>query len=161
MSHLLLLIIGLSAFWVLLSGFWDNLLLLSLGVASVLLVALLDWRSTSSNPEPYRLAVLHRLPLYWSWLLVAIVSSNIDVMKRILFPRRFPIDPQFTRIPYTQHSSLGVAIFANSITLTPGTVAIEVDDTHILVHALTGEAARDLARGEMDRRVTRLERCEG
>jgi multicomponent Na+:H+ antiporter subunit E len=48
-------------------------------------------------------------------------------------------------------------IYANSITLTPGTVSVEVEEGEITVHALTGETAAALIEGSMDRRVTRLE----
>ena len=61
------------------------------------------------------------------------------------------------RVRATQRSELGNTIFANSITLTPGTVALDVRGGSILVHALTDEAAAGLADGVMDSRVSRLE----
>ena len=61
------------------------------------------------------------------------------------------------RIRASQKTDLGLAIHANSITLTPGTLSLDVRQRTILVHALTREAAEELAAGEMDRRVTRLE----
>ena len=48
-------------------------------------------------------------------------------------------------------------IYANSITLTPGTVSVELDGTEILVHALSAEAADELRQGVMNRFVTGLE----
>jgi multicomponent Na+:H+ antiporter subunit E len=61
------------------------------------------------------------------------------------------------RVKTSQRRDAGRVIYANCITLTPGTVSIDVTGDEIVVHALTREAARDLASGEMDRRVTRYE----
>jgi multicomponent Na+:H+ antiporter subunit E len=55
---------------------------------------------------------------------------------------------------------VGVATYANSITLTPGTISVDVREGEILVHALTKEGAAGLLSGEMDRRVTRFEGAE-
>ncbi len=158
MSRLLFMTISLVLFWLLLSGFWDNPLLLSLGAVSVLLAVVIDRQAQKADPAHYPLGFLYRLPRYWFWLLGEIITSNFDVMKRILFPQRYPIDPQFAEIAYTQKSRVAIATFSNSITLTPGTVAISTSNTHILVHALTAEAALSLADGEMDWRVSALER---
>jgi multicomponent Na+:H+ antiporter subunit E len=62
------------------------------------------------------------------------------------------------RIPISQKTDVGRTVFANSITLTPGTISVEVGRDEILVHALTRSGARELAAGEMDRRVTKFER---
>ncbi|HAC35441.1 MAG TPA: cation transporter, partial [Gammaproteobacteria bacterium] len=60
-------------------------------------------------------------------------------------------------VPLTQKSDIGRVIYANSITLTPGTISLEVDDSRIKVHALTAAGEEGLADGEMDRRVTAVE----
>ncbi len=85
-----------------------------------------------------------------------IVKSAWDVSRRILDPR-LPISPTLARFAPSQKSELGLVIHANSITLTPGTIAVEVDDGELLVHALTESGAAGLSGSEMDRRVTRLE----
>ena len=100
--------------------------------------------------------ILGHAALYAPWLAWAIVKANMDVTRRILSPS-MPISPTLVEVPATQHNQLGQVIFANSITLTPGTVSVDVEDGIITVHALTREAADELATGEMDRRVTRLE----
>ena len=89
-------------------------------------------------------------------LLWAIVKANIDVAWRILRPT-MPISPRLIEVSAGQSSDLGRVIYANSITLTPGTVSVEMDGGKILVHALTKEAADDVESGDMDRRVTKLE----
>ena len=61
------------------------------------------------------------------------------------------------RVRALQKTPLGQTIFANSITLTPGTLSLEVEDGSVLVHALTAESAAGVLEGSMNRRVARLE----
>jgi multicomponent Na+:H+ antiporter subunit E len=91
--------------------------------------------------------------VYWPWLMWQIVLANIDVARRVLSPA-LPISPTLFRVKTSQKSDLGKVIYANSITLTPGTISMDVTGDEILVHALTREAAQSLKEGEMDRRVT-------
>ena len=93
---------------------------------------------------------------YAPWLFKEIVLANIDVACRILTPS-LPIRPRMIRIKSSQKGDLGRVIFANSITLTPGTVSVDLVGNEFVVHALTEAAAADDASGEMDRRVTALE----
>lgn len=157
MSYFLILAASLYLFWLLLSGFWTNSLLLALGGVSTLLAAYLGWRIEQRDPRQISLKMLLRLPAYWAWLFVEIVKANIDVVKRIWRPSAYPISPTLLRLATSQKSRTGRTTYANSITLTPGTVAVEVTESDILVHALTSDAAKDLARGEMDKQVTRAE----
>ena len=157
MSYFLLLAASLYLFWLLLSGFWDSGLLLALGGVSTLLAAYLGWHIEQRDPRQISLKMLLRLPAYWAWLLIEIVKANIDVVKRIWRPSHYPISPTLIRLAASQKSRTGRTTYANSITLTPGTVAVEVTESEILVHALTHAAAKDLQRGEMDRKVTRVE----
>ena len=159
MSHLRLLIVGLLVFWLLLSGYWDNLLLLSLGAVSVGVVAYMDWRIERVYPLKSVLKIMSQLPSYMLWLFVEVIKANLDVLKRIWFPGRFPIAPVLEWVPMTQQTRLGKTIYANSVTLTPGTVSVRVlEDSQLLVHALSGEAMDELKTGAMDLRVSKLER---
>jgi multicomponent Na+:H+ antiporter subunit E len=79
------------------------------------------------------------------------------VVLRILVPSK-GISPKVFTVPTTQVSDLTRSVYANSITLTPGTIAINVTGDVITVHALSREGAEDLARGEMDAKVSALER---
>ena len=85
-----------------------------------------------------------------------IVVSNLAVAKVIMSPS-LPIHPRIVRVTGTQRTATGQVIYANSITLTPGTVTLDVRGDKFLVHALTSESAQGLLSGEMDERVTRLE----
>jgi multicomponent Na+:H+ antiporter subunit E len=106
--------------------------------------------------EGYPFQLSWRLVGYWPWLFKEIAKSAWDVSKIILNPR-LPISPTLVRAPTSQKSTVGVVTYANSITLTPGTISVEVNKGEILVHALTRESADGLLEGEMDRRVTRFE----
>ena len=143
--------------WVLLSGIIEPLLL-SLGVASGLAVAWLKARADRDDREPVYFALrVERLPGYLLWLSWEIVKSNIDVSRRILLPR-LPIAPAVRWLPASQRSELTRVIYADSITLTPGTLSIDLEEGAVEVHALTESALDALERGEMDARVCRLDR---
>jgi multicomponent Na+:H+ antiporter subunit E len=145
--------------WLLLSGYFDVPLLLAFGVLSGVLVVLIAWRVEKLDPEgqPLRPKIGPQIILYWPWLLWQIVLANLDVAKRILDPK-LPISPTMITLKPTQHSEMGQVIYANSITLTPGTVTTSLSEGVLEVHALTREAAESLLEGDMDRRVTALER---
>lgn len=157
MLYFLSLVAVLFGFWLLLSGLWDHGLLLGLGLVSSAFVAWIGTRLESPGGDGFEPGMLLRLPRYLGWLLVAIVQANIDVVRRIWDPVAHPISPVTGRLPASQRTRLGKTLYANSITLTPGTVAIEVSDADVLVHALSREALDDLAGGEMERRVLALE----
>jgi multicomponent Na+:H+ antiporter subunit E len=93
---------------------------------------------------------------YLPWLLWEIMKANLHVAGRILRPR-MSISPSLVKVRCTQTHDIGRVIYANSITLTPGTVSVDTHGNEITVHALTAEAAQDLLEGSMDRRVTRME----
>jgi len=97
-----------------------------------------------------------RIPGYHLWLIKEIILSNIIVVKHIWLGNE-TISPVLTKIKANQKTDMGKVIYANSITLTPGTVAVDVAGDQITVHALLRENIEDLQAGEMDRRVCRLE----
>lgn len=146
----------LYGFWLLLSGFFTAFLLAA-GVACALAVVLFSRRMGIIDREGHPHHIGWRAVLfYWPWLIGQIVKSAWDVTRRILHPR-LPISPTLSRFRPSQQSDLGLVIHANSITLTPGTISIEVGRSEFLVHALTAGGAASLAGSEMDRRVTNLE----
>jgi len=157
--HALALWLFCFGLWLLLSGYFDVPLLLGFGVLSCALVVFVAWRTEVIDPEerPLRLRFNLHIFSYWPWLLWQIVLSNLDVAKRILDPK-LPISPTLITLKPTQRSDLGRVIYANSITLTPGTVTTSLSGDSLEVHALTREGADDLLAGDMDRRVAGLER---
>ncbi|HUU72576.1 MAG TPA: Na+/H+ antiporter subunit E [Burkholderiales bacterium] len=147
----------LFAFWLLLSGFFTAFLMLA-GIGSALAVVLFARRMDVVDHEGHPIHLAPRaLLLYWPWLIKEIVKSACTVASVIVRPS-LPISPTLVRVRATQKTDVGRATFANSITLTPGTLSVEVGEDEILVHALTRSGANDLAAGEMDRRVTAFER---
>jgi multicomponent Na+:H+ antiporter subunit E len=145
----------LFATWLLLSGYFTGLLI-TLGVISCLGVVLIAARMDVIDHESLPIHVGWQYLLYLPWLIWQIVLSNIDIARRIITPS-LPISPEVRRIPCGQQTDLGRVIFANSITLTPGTVSLQVLDDEILVHALTEQSLADLEEGTMNRKVCGLE----
>ena len=145
----------LFVLWLLWSGHYEPLIL-TLGFFSCLSILLIMRRLTVLDDESVPLHFAPRALLSLPWLLFEIVKANLDVARRIL-QRRPAIRPHTLRVRADQQSDVGRVLFANSITLTPGTVSIEVHRGEILVHALSKEGADSLMEGEMDRRVTAVE----
>jgi multicomponent Na+:H+ antiporter subunit E len=156
LRHAINLGLFLFAIWVLLSGHYTPLMIL-FGVLSTLFVVFLATRADLIDRETQPVLIKLSVLFYWVWLGREIIKSNIDVARRILSPG-LPISPTVFTIRASQKSELGRVTYANSITLVPGTVTMDVDGDVFTVHALTREAAADLKRGEMDRRVCDVER---
>lgn len=157
MRHVLSLALVLAAIWLLLSGHYDALLL-SLGAVSCALVLVVAQRMAVIDRETQPLHLLGRLPRYWLWLLGQILRANVDIARRIL-SRRPDISPAMVSIPVDEKTELGQTIFANSITLTPGTVSVTLRGGTVEVHGLAREHVATLAGGEMQRRVLAMERA--
>lgn len=159
MLRILSLWLFCAGLWLVLSGYFDIPLLLVFGALSCTLAVFVAWRVEKADPEnqPLRPGFGLQIVFYWPWLVWQIVLANIDVAKRILDPQ-LPISPTLITLKPTQHSEMGQVIYANSITLTPGTITTALGDGVLEVHALTREAAESLLEGDMDRRVAALER---
>lgn len=155
MLHALSLGLVLAILWWLLSGYFVPLLL-SFGVLSVILVVLIARRMDVVDHEGQPLHLSWKIGFYWLWLLKEIFNSAVHVSKVIL-AKKMPLRPAMLHIKPTQHSEMGHVIFANSITLTPGTITVALENGELLVHALTQETADGLTNGDMDRRVTAIE----
>ena len=155
MLHAISLSAVLFGTWLLLSGYFTPLLI-SFGVLSLAIVVGIAWRMDVIDHESHPIHLTWRLPAYWIWLLIEIIKANFDVAKTILDIGE-PASPNVVTVKPSQRTELGQVIYANSITLTPGTISIELENGEITVHALTQGSASDLNTGVMDRRVTRLE----
>jgi multicomponent Na+:H+ antiporter subunit E len=145
----------LAIVWLLLSGHFEPLVLI-LGLASCVVVVAITRRMDLIDHEGHPIHLTRRATGYWLWLAWEVVKANIDVAKRVLAPN-MNISPTMVRLTASQKTDLGLVIYANSITLTPGTVSVDVEPGEILVHALSRDAAEDLRGGEMDRRVAQFE----
>lgn len=142
----------LFIFWLLLSGHLSPLLL-GLGLSSVALTIVLAKRMNVIDHESYPLHLSSQLPRFFVYILKEIVIANIDVIKRIMRSGDTSISPQLIDVPVPQKTDLGRAIYANAITLTPGTVTVEITQNKLTVHALTKEAADEFATGNMAKAI--------
>lgn len=145
----------LFSLWLLLSGHYGNLLL-GLGAFSCLLVAWIGEKFGLFNSDFSTLKFNAKLPRFLPWFFIEIIKSNLDVCWRILHPK-LPIDPQFVSVKASQHSDMARAVYANCITLTPGTYSLDINEENIEVHALTKQVADDIQQGEMSKRLAMLE----
>lgn len=143
--------------WVLLSGHFEAWLLIS-GAACAFAVALVGLRMGYADEEGHPLGLVLRGLIYWPWLLKEIVVSALDVTAIIINPK-LPISPVMIKIKASQKTAVGFTSYANSITLTPGTISALVSsrDHEIVVHAISRDSAMGLADGKMDRRVSWFE----
>lgn len=146
----------LCVFWAVLSGQFHNLFLMTSGGVCCLGVTLFARRMGIVDDEGHPIEWLRRFPGYAAWLLWQILLSNIDVARRVWSPGS-TIAPRMVEVPYSTKSVVGTVTYANSITLTPGTVTMSVGKDTMLVHALTQESAEGLLTGEMHERVLKLE----
>ena len=146
----------LLALWLLMSGIYKPLVI-GFGVLSVLLAVYVVRRMDAVDGDHLEVRLKPVAFLgYFGWLLVEIAKSNWAVTKLIL-SHSMPMRQHLFRATYTQSSELGQVVYANSITLTPGTISVEVEEGEFLVHAL--DYADDTMDGlaDMDARVTRTE----
>ena len=155
MVHAVSLGLTLFATWLLLSGIYEPFFI-GLGVLSCVVCVFFARRMDVVDHESMPVHLTRRYPAYLIWLIKEIIVANLDVTKCIL-ARRMPIQPQVIRATATQHNELGKVIYANSITLTPGTITMDIDGDEFTVHALTSGSAGGVLEGGMDRRVTALE----
>ncbi len=102
---------------------------------------------------------LHPIALlkYLIWLTIEIGKADWAVAKVIL-ARETPTRQRLIGVPANQTSDFGKMLFANSITITPGTVTVETETEHMIVHALTDEAADLSALNDMGQRVCFVEK---
>lgn len=142
--------------WLLLSGHYTGLLL-TLGFLSALGVSLIGHRMGVLDSEGLPMDIFIRLPKVALWLIWEILKSNWGVVKVILNPSNAA--PQMVTVKASQKSAAGLVTHANFITLTPGTVSVDVSeqDNTILVHGLTADFAAACLEPDMDNRVSGLE----
>ena len=153
-ARILILALLLIAAWVLWSGYLKPLLL-GLGALSCLLTVWIVRRMGYFDDETFAFHYDWRLLGFWAWLGGEIVKSSIEVA-RVVLRRRIDVEPKTVNIDGSELEPVDLALLGNSITLTPGTLTLDVHEGRLLVHALTPEGAAALQRGDMQRRVAAL-----
>jgi multicomponent Na+:H+ antiporter subunit E len=148
------LVVVLAAFWLVLSGHYTPLLI-ALGTASVALVVWISQRMEIVDEEQ-PIHVTLGLPRYAWWLGWQVLKSAVTVARLVWSPSP-NLRPVVGPVPAEGMSHLAQTIYANSITMTPGTLSMNVDDEFVEVHSLQPAGLEDLRRGAMLERVKRLE----
>ncbi len=148
MGYFLGLLCALVVFWYTMSGM-NEPLILGLGAVSVIVTMILSWRlkvvDADSSPYGRIIAFL----VYWVWLFIEILKANWRVIQACV-KADLDINPALVKVKTVCRSDLAKTTFANSITLTPGTVTLAVEGDKLLVHALYEEDAEPGAFDEMD-----------
>ena len=146
-KHTMGLGVLLFVLWLGLSGKL-NILMLSLGLVSTLIVVYIAHRMDVIDQEKYPARMSILLVRFWLFLSREVIIANIDVLKRIFKPGK-NISPQLFELPQTHKTDLARVIYANAITMTPGTVSVNLNKETITIHSLSKEAAQDLCSGRM------------
>ena len=157
MGRIIILILVLAVIWLALSGYWYKPLLLSFGVGSVLLTAWLTYRAKVLDEAGVPGGVFPGIFGYMFWLTFEIGKANIMVMRQALAVEP-KLSPKLFVVRNPAKTDLGKVIFANSITLTPGTVSVDLREDEILVHGLTEELSDIEGINDMGARVAKIER---
>lgn len=144
----------LFTIWLLLSGKMDPFHLAT-GVLAVFIIVWLDRKLGPANLEESDLPLrphLGKLLGYLPWLMGQMLLSTWHVAKVILSPA-MPLQPVLVRFVSPQPHTIARVVLGNSITLTPGTLTLDIDRDLFLVHALTEKSARSVLDGTMQRKV--------
>jgi len=151
-----LLTTALVLLWLVLSGQWSALLV-TFGVLSAALVAWVARRMRITDSEGVPVHLLPGLIIYGAWLVKEIFVANVQVAAIVLSPR-LPIHPRIVHFRAHQRTDLGRVLFANSITLTPGTITTGIEGDDLRIHALHPSFLADHDEDRvMDRKVANLE----
>ena len=144
----------LFVLWLVLSGYLKTLLLF-FGLVSVLFVMWMSYRANALEEDSLPIKLILKLPFYWLWLFKEIFKSGITTTA-LIWNGKFA--PELIKIKASQKSTTGIANYANAITLTPGTVTIEVEKNTLLVHALNKKLSEELQSEDMDKVITDLDK---
>lgn len=149
--------VGFFAVWLLLSGKYD-LFHMGAGLLAVGILLALDRRlglaDLGENDLPVRVHPVRALA-YFPWLAWQMLLSSYDVAKVVLHPS-MPIHPRLIRFSSKQPHTVARVVLGNSITLTPGTLTLDIEGDRYLIHALSEGSKEGLVSGDMQKRVARL-----
>jgi multicomponent Na+:H+ antiporter subunit E len=155
-NHLLKVFILIFIFWFLLSGM-TNLLMIMLGLfSSFFVVWIINKMDLVDREVSFHNFNISKLIMYFFWLLREIIVSNLKVCLYIITPNK-KINPEIIKIKSRQNSEFANVLYANSITLTPGTVTIDVDKNNFTVHTLDTQFKESLEKNIMDEKILSTE----
>lgn len=142
----------LSVFWLLLSGYIQPLLL-SFGAISIAIVLVVLKRMDKVDNDPKQIGSGLQMLKYIPWLLWQIIQSSMHVTK-LVWGSSQHISPSQAKINVKNVPLKHRVLYANSITLTPGTLSVDLEHDEITVHALQKSSIDEIARGDMERKIT-------
>ena len=131
-----------------------SILIISLGVLSCAFCVYVAKRAEIIDNEGLPLFFFPRLFNYLIWLFKEIFVSNLNTAKAIISGK---IEPETFTVKASQLTDVARVTYANSITLTPGTVTTKIKDNTFEVHALNSDFGDDVRSNVMDQKVQRLE----
>lgn len=155
LSRYILLSLTMFGLWLLLSGHYKPMTI-GAGILSSLLVTYIAWRMDREDKYAFPLIFTLRLPIYWVWLIKEMLKSNVKVVRIILSPS-LPISPIMVPFRACMKSDLARMIYANSITLTPGTITTGTEGDILRIHALTWQDVDGREEDEMGEHICGLE----
>ena len=143
----------LFSLWLLMSGHY-NVLIVSLGIISCAFCVYVAKRGKLVDDEGLPIFFMPRLLNYLIWLFKEILKSNLSTAKVIINGK---VEPETFTVKTSQVTDVAKVTYANSITLTPGTVTTKIQKGVFEVHALNSDFGNDVRTNEMDKKVTWLE----
>ena len=143
----------LFSLWLLISGYY-NVLIISLGIISCAFCVYVAKRGNLIDDEGLPIFFIPRLSNYLIWLFKEILISNLNTAKVIINGK---VEPETFTVKVSQVTDVAKVTYANSITLTPGTVTTKMQKNVFEVHALNSDFGNDVRTNEMDKKVTWLE----
>ena len=143
----------LFSLWLLMSGHY-NVLIISLGIISCAFCVYVAKRGKLIDDEGLPIFFIPRLLNYLIWLFKEILKSNLSTAKVIINGK---VEPETFTVKTSQVTDVAKVTYANSITLTPGTVTTKIQKGVFEVHALNSDFGNDVRTNEMDKKVTWLE----
>ena len=152
MKSLILFLILLSL-WLLMSGHY-SILIITLGIISCAFCVYVAKRGNLIDDEGLPIFFIPRLSNYLIWLFKEILISNLNTAKVIINGK---VEPETFTVKASQVTDVAKVTYANSITLTPGTVTTKMQKDVFEVHALNSDFGNDVRTNEMDKKVTWLE----
>jgi multicomponent Na+:H+ antiporter subunit E len=151
-TYLAVWAILLTVFWLLLSGFFKTLLLI-FGIISVILVLVVIKRMDAIDKDHHCFDMSPKMFGYIGWLFGQIVISSLQVTKAVFSK---DISPTIAKLPVDDLPEDKRVVYANSITLTPGTLSVDLDDKEITVHALQKDSITGLKNGDMSSKIKKV-----
>lgn len=146
------LFVALFLFWVMLNGSLDPATL-AIGAVVAALITVVSSRGMSFfSAARFTPAAVWATLCYFTYFFVALVKSNLRLARLVLTPS-LPINPGFVKVHTRLKTPMARLLLANSITLTPGTLTVEIEGEWLYVHWVTMDApdiegaTREIARG--------------